>query len=188
MQLDYYSILQVQPSASAYDIQMAYRRMAIRWHPDHNPGIDTNDMMQKINVAKSILLDPIKRRDYDRLYFHEHFALQEFQNTFTNIKERVYRVKVENCFMYNQYTNAIYCKNDFELIDALRRSNNYQSQFIDMVIVELHEIRNYSLSELKVMLNTCSFESEVAGSHKMFWKIYWMIYLVLFIVRLLNGN
>jgi curved DNA-binding protein CbpA len=161
---DYYALLEVESTASTSVIRSAYRRMSFRWHPDHNPGTDTNEIMQQINQARLILLNPVERSKYDRRYFHEYYALKEFQKEYDDRKYRVGSFKESNSFMYHQYTNAILRKSDFELIDAIRSSNEYQSQFIDMVIVELHENRNYNLNKIKAMLSASSIESVVTSS------------------------
>ena len=51
----------------------------MRWHPDRNPGIDTNPQMQLINEAKLILLDEEARAKYDLQYsrFKQHQTEKE---------------------------------------------------------------------------------------------------------------
>lgn len=65
---DYYSILEISPLASTDDIKSAYKKQAIKWHPDKNPGVDTTQRMQDINEARLILSDEDARFRYDREY------------------------------------------------------------------------------------------------------------------------
>ncbi len=48
------------------DIKRAYRRLALEWHPDRNPGNPkATERFQEISEAYAVLIDPIKRRQYD---------------------------------------------------------------------------------------------------------------------------
>jgi len=60
--------MELQPEASPEDIIRAYRRLALRWHPDRNPDIrqQAEEQMKLINGAYQVLSDPIKRAKYDR--------------------------------------------------------------------------------------------------------------------------
>lgn len=62
---DYYEILQVHYLAEPEVIEVAYKKLAQKYHPDLNKSIGAIDVMKKINVAHDILSDPVKRRDYD---------------------------------------------------------------------------------------------------------------------------
>ena len=63
---DYYSILGVDKGASSDDIKKAYRKLAIKYHPDKNPGDKSaEDKFKQINEAYSVLSDSEKRRNYD---------------------------------------------------------------------------------------------------------------------------
>jgi DnaJ-class molecular chaperone len=63
---NYYETLGVRPDASEEEIRKAYRRLAIRWHPDRNPGVaDATQRFQEISEAYAVLIDPGKRRQYD---------------------------------------------------------------------------------------------------------------------------
>ncbi len=55
----------VPPSASARDIQQAFRRLALEYHPDVNRNPEAEDRFQEINAAYQVLRDPVKRSEYD---------------------------------------------------------------------------------------------------------------------------
>ena len=64
---DYYNILRVPRNATSAQIRKAYRKLAIRWHPDKNPDNkeESRRMFQAIGEAYECLSDEQKRREYD---------------------------------------------------------------------------------------------------------------------------
>jgi molecular chaperone DnaJ len=77
-QKDYYKILSVGENASQEEIKKAYRNLAKRYHPDHNPG-DTSaeERFKEISLAFEVLSDPKRREQYDQL---RRFGPQGFQD------------------------------------------------------------------------------------------------------------
>jgi hypothetical protein len=63
---DPYRVLQVDPEADAEIIQVVYRRLARKYHPDVMPGPEAEARMTEINSAMEILGDPERRAAYDR--------------------------------------------------------------------------------------------------------------------------
>jgi molecular chaperone DnaJ len=64
---DHYEVLEVSRDASEQEIKRAYRKAAIRWHPDKNPGDPTaEEQFKQAAQAYSVLGDPQKRAHYDR--------------------------------------------------------------------------------------------------------------------------
>jgi curved DNA-binding protein len=68
MAKDYYRILGVPKNASDEDIKKTYRKLAMQYHPDRNPGKEkwANEKFKEINEAYAVLGDPQKRRQYDQ--------------------------------------------------------------------------------------------------------------------------
>jgi len=65
---DYYHVLGVERSASADDVRKAYRKLAMQYHPDRNPGDkQAEEKFKEINEAYQVLSDPQKRARYDQL-------------------------------------------------------------------------------------------------------------------------
>jgi len=62
---DLYKILQVDPSAEQEIIEAAYKKLALKYHPDHNKSENALKTMQDINGAYEILHDPFKRAKYN---------------------------------------------------------------------------------------------------------------------------
>ncbi|MDR3518715.1 MAG: molecular chaperone DnaJ [Azospirillaceae bacterium] len=65
---DYYELLGVAKNANAEDLKRAYRKLAMQYHPDRNPGNpEAETKFKEINEAYDILKDDQKRSAYDRL-------------------------------------------------------------------------------------------------------------------------
>jgi curved DNA-binding protein len=68
MAKDYYGILGIPKNASDTEIKKAYRKLAMQYHPDRNPGKEkwANEKFKEINEAYGVLGDPKKRKQYDQ--------------------------------------------------------------------------------------------------------------------------
>ena len=65
---DYYGVLGVPRNASDEEIKKAYRKLAMKYHPDRNPGKEkwANEKFKEINEAYGVLGDPQKRKQFDQ--------------------------------------------------------------------------------------------------------------------------
>lgn len=65
---DYYKVLKIAKTATKDDIRKAYRKLALKWHPDKNPNNmeEANKRFKEISEAYEVLSDEGKRRMYDQ--------------------------------------------------------------------------------------------------------------------------
>ena len=64
---DYYEVLGIQRSASDDEIKKAFRKLAIKYHPDKNKGNkEAEEKFKEINEAYQVLSDPQKKAQYDQ--------------------------------------------------------------------------------------------------------------------------
>ena len=70
---DYYEILGVSREATEADIKKSYRKLAVKYHPDKNPGDKAaEEKFKEISSAFEVLKDSEKRRKYDQ-FGHDAF-------------------------------------------------------------------------------------------------------------------
>src|SRR5512136_1867250 len=78
---DYYEVLGLKKGASADEIKKAYRKLAVKYHPDKNPGDKAaEDRFKEINEAYAVLSDPQKKAQYDQFGasgFHQRYSQED---------------------------------------------------------------------------------------------------------------
>ena len=71
---DYYHVLGVERNATPDEIKKAYRKLAVKFHPDKNPGDKAaEDKFKELGEAYEVISNPDKRAAYDR-YGHQAFS------------------------------------------------------------------------------------------------------------------
>ena len=80
-QVDYYKALGVEKNASADDIKKAFRKLAVKYHPDRNPdNKGAEDKFKEINEAYAVLSDTEKKQQYDTFGssgFHNKYSQED---------------------------------------------------------------------------------------------------------------
>ena len=83
MARDYYLILGLAKTATSEEVKTAYRRLALKVHPDVNRDLHSEVRFREITEAYGVLIDPHKRKEYDRN--HVSFEQQRiFEDIFTH--------------------------------------------------------------------------------------------------------
>eukprot|EP01035_Chromulina_nebulosa_P019832 gene19832-25780_t len=94
----YYDLLEVPRNATSADIKKAYKKLAVKWHPDKNPQDPegASEMFKKVAEAYETLIDPEKRRNYDMIG-EEIPDMEDFHNDF-HTRVNVRRSNLDDLF------------------------------------------------------------------------------------------
>ena len=104
--INYYELLGIKKDATPEEIKKAYRMQAKKWHPDLNKDKDASKISMQLNEAKEVLLDPLKRNDYDK--YLEELTNPSYQKM--KQKEQAYNNKQDKKTYNNYYEKDTYTK------------------------------------------------------------------------------
>lgn len=96
--MNYYEVLHISQDAPEEIIKLAYKGLAQKYHPDRYKGADANQKMVQIREAYEILIDPVKRKNYDQFLVEqerrrrqqEEYMKQQQQEEFVRRQKAVF--------------------------------------------------------------------------------------------------
>ncbi|KAF6209039.1 hypothetical protein GE061_014782 [Apolygus lucorum] len=103
--VDYYKVLDVTKNSTTADIKKAYRKLALKWHPDKNPDNpeEATKRFKEISEAYEVLSDDSKRKIYDERssfrgrsasaghhYYHHHHNTRQRTSPFRGFFHRFF--------------------------------------------------------------------------------------------------
>ena len=101
MKRDYYEILEVQKTATAAEIKKAYRKQALKYHPDKNPGDKEAEENFKLAAeAYEVLSDENKRQLFIPRGFAHGFLVRSNEAIFTYKVDNAYAPQAEACILW----------------------------------------------------------------------------------------
>lgn len=156
---DYYQILEIEQSATIIEIKSAFKKQAIKWHPDKNIGMDTTLKMQDINEAYLMLKDIEARKRYDLEY-------RSFK-TFTAKKESTFNQKETNKESYRtENQKQTESQPEYEFDDEILKNwmRNARKQAVDLAIQTIKEMGELSVTATKA-----------AGSKMLEWTLGYVV-------------
>jgi curved DNA-binding protein CbpA len=149
---DYYAILQIDLSASQDDIKAAFKRQALKWHPDRNIGKDTTSIMQDINEAKLILLDPEARERYNIEYLRfSEFQKQKYNENKQKEKQKEEDSKKQKTEEQKHYQETTSQARDYEVEDEILNKwmNNAKKQAVDLAKETIEDLKGMTKEGMK---------------------------------------
>jgi curved DNA-binding protein CbpA len=144
---DYYKILEIEPTASSSEIKIAFKKQAIKWHPDKNPGADTTAKMQDLNEAYLILKDNQARVRYDI----EYTKFKSFEQETIFEQEPIYERRTYQKSDYYNQNQKDHSQRKYEFDDDLLKKwmKNARVQAVDLAIQTIKEMGNLSVTATK---------------------------------------
>ena len=120
--LDFYELLGIDKSASKDEIKKAYHSMVKKYHPDVNKSLEANDVIRSLNEAKEVLLDDLKRKEYDAMLDDMNHSKQ-----FSKNNEETYAHKSE---VYKETYSEVY-------VTKFQYYMNYLKNSVDSLFVKV---------------------------------------------------
>lgn len=112
---DYYTILGINHPSDEKEIKSAYRKQALKWHPDRNIGRSTEEQMKDINEAYTILINPISKERYEKEYqiFKQSQKVKEEEYTSSTVHP-----KYSNHYYSNEESHYTKWQYDYDVKDS----------------------------------------------------------------------
>jgi len=157
MFVDYYVILEISFDANAETIKVAYKKQALKWHPDRNPGVDTTHRMQQINEAYLILKDTEARQLYDKEY--QRYKEYQRQTSASQEQRRHQRHQQESQSQARQEQQKSYSEtfedSSYQVFDETLNKwmSNARKQAVNLAKQTIDDIIGMSKASAKAMAN-----------------------------------
>ena len=143
--INYYELLGVRNDASKEVIKNAYKLQIKKWHPDRNKSSEAIEVTKKLNIAREVLLDDDKRREYD--LFLKNYTDDSYQN----MKERVYKEESKDSKYNNTYKES--CTKWEYFYDYLRYYNvSILRKVIAVILVILESVLVFILQVVNFLV------------------------------------
>ncbi len=154
---DYYKVLGVDKKASADDIKKAYRKLAVKYHPDKNPGDKkAEDQFKEINEANDVLGDPVKRKKYDELGSNWQQYAQQWndQDGAGSRSQRSSQRTGNDDSMFSDFFESIFGFGDQRRSNVQRKGEDQQAEATISLMEAFHGTsRQVNLNDHKLKLN-----------------------------------
>lgn len=112
MEKDYYDILEIEQNSSSEEIKKAYKRLAVKYHPDKNHSPGAAEKFKEISEAYQVLSNPDKKRHYDSHSQRKNSINMDFfmdnNNMFKNFFDSNYHTGAGKEFTFNNSFHLIY--------------------------------------------------------------------------------
>jgi len=128
---DYYKLLNVTKESSSSDIKKSYRKLAMKYHPDRNPGdSESEEKFKQISEAYEVLSDPKKKQSYDQFghegvdqYNTSGYTSDKFTDIFSDIFGDVFQNSRNENKSFSQAGSDLKYNLSLSLEDAVKGTN-----------------------------------------------------------------
>lgn len=138
---DYYAILDISFPSSPEEIKAAYRKQSLKWHPDRNPGQNTEEHMKDINEAYSVLREPALKQRYDKEYvvFKQRQESSTRSQTYHSSQSDQKETKNEEPGTQHRYRQYEYDYdiNDQDLKEDIKKARKEAEEFVRQFMRDL---------------------------------------------------
>jgi DnaJ-class molecular chaperone len=132
--MNLYSILEVDKNATIDEIKKAYKKLAIKIHPDKNSSPNATEKFQEINMAYEILSDKVSKEKYDKLNDNNKSQIYDIINIYINNMDNKYAIIGKKILDYIEKNNLEVC---FETLNFNKFFENINQNDIFLLICQM---------------------------------------------------
>ena len=157
MFIDYYAVLEIEETATLEEIKAAFKKQAIKWHPDKNIGVDTTIKMQEINEAYVLLKDTEARERYDK----EYQTFKQYQSEFKSKEKKKEKQQENKEYSYEEssknQSEKTYEYYEYEINDDILKKwmNTAKKQAVDLAKQTIEDFRGMTSAGVKGASKGC---------------------------------